>query len=123
MCKPSCMDRIRIFKLNCLHFVKGSVMVDKEVLYYIWLLIISFIGGVLNYIKRKAKGSKFSLGAFILGVVSSMFVAYLTFEIGNFYFENEKFAVALAGLAAWMGTDALVGLEEVYKKKIFKEKR
>lgn len=101
----------------------SMINIDKDILYYLWLLIISFIGGVLNYIKRKAKGNSFSLSAFLVGVVSSMFVAYLTFEIGNFYFGSEKFAVALAGLAAWMGTDALVGLEEVFRKKILEEKR
>lgn len=83
--------------------------IDKDSLYYIWLSILSLIGGTLGYIKRKSEG--FRWRAFLIGVVSSMFTAYIVYEIVFFAFESEKLSVALGGLGAWIGTDVLLKLE------------
>lgn len=94
--------------------------IDKELLYYIWLSIISLIGGILGYIKRK--NEDFRYRAFFLGVISSMFTAYVVYEIVFFIFASEKFSIALGGLGAWIGTDVLLklesGFEDMLNKKI-----
>ncbi len=96
---------------------------DKESASYVWLVAISIVGGVLNYIRNKDEDKKRSIKRFLVGMVSSMFAAYITFELVTYLSGSERVAVALGGLAAWMGTDALLALEAAYKKKITGENR
>ncbi len=89
----------------------------KEVLVYLWLLAFSFVVGILSFLKRSEK-RPFKVGAFTLGVLCSMVAGYITFEAMYYIFGNERFAIALAGVGAWMGTDTLLSLESVFKEII-----
>lgn len=89
----------------------------KEIIVYVWVFSFSLIVGVLSFFKKRSSASTpFRIGVFILGVGCSMVVGYMTFEFALYYFEKEKIAVALAGLGAWMGTDALLSFEGAFKE-------
>lgn len=98
-------------------------MIDiKEMVLYIWVFLFSLVVGVISFFKKQEKDTHFSFRSFILGVGCSMVVGYMCFEVAFFYFEKEKLAVAIAGLGAWMGTDALLELEIAFKKHLNKNK-
>lgn len=81
---------------------------------WLWLIFVSIIGGLLGLISRNdLTNLPFSkkLKALFLGVVTSMFVAYIVYELSLYIFNKEALSVAIAGLAAYMGTNALVALE------------
>lgn len=89
----------------------------KELLVYVWVFIFSLVVGVLSFFKKRSSATTpFRIGVFILGVTCSMAVGYMTFEIAYYYFEKERIAVAIAGLGAWMGTDALLSFEGAFKE-------
>lgn len=83
---------------------------------YIWLVFVGFIGGLLR-IKEKTKlancdGVLGKILCFTFGIISSVFVAYLVYEVVFFYLHSDRVAVALAGVGAWMGTDGLIQIEK-----------
>lgn len=93
----------------------------KEVLdtfgMWLWLIFISIVGGILGFLNRNDLSSlpfKTKCRSLFLGIATSMFVAYLVFEFTFFVFGKEALSVASAGLAAYMGTNALVALENVF---------
>jgi hypothetical protein len=88
----------------------------------VWLFAVAIIGGIIRLAgkKEKPQNAKQRVTEFILGLVGSVFTAYLTFEFIYGYFENVRVAVSIAGIAAWMGTDALIALKTIifeYLKK------
>lgn len=98
----------------------------EQVKVYIWLVFIGFVGGLLR-LKEKTKlsncvGIKGKIICLLFGIISSVFVAYLIYEISYFYLNSDRLAVALAGVGAWMGTDGLIQIEkallEFLKNKI-----
>lgn len=90
-------------------------MIDVEkVTLWAWLVFVALVGGLLGYIKKHGSTPATPIERtkdVLFGVAASMFVAYVTFQIGFYYLQNADVCVALAGVAAWMGTDALVALE------------
>lgn len=95
-------------------------MNKEELKIYLWMFFVSIIGGVLG-MKERAKPCKGSRCAcFFFGVIASMFVAYVSFEIAFFYFENVKFSVAISGIAAWVGTESLTSLQSIIMTEINK---
>ncbi|MFV0481345.1 MAG: phage holin family protein [Campylobacteraceae bacterium] len=84
---------------------------------WVWLIFLAIIGGTIGFLSRNDLSDmkiNEKIRALFLGIFTSMFVAYITFEIVLFLFEKEMFAVAMAGLAAYMGTNALVILENAF---------
>ncbi|MDR1008013.1 MAG: phage holin family protein [Campylobacteraceae bacterium] len=81
----------------------------------IWLLTVAIIGGALRLMSRKEKpkDARQRITEFCIGLIGSVFTAYLTFEFVYGYFENVRVAVSVAGIAAWMGTDALIALKTI----------
>lgn len=91
-----------------------------------WLLIISGIGGFLGFVNKgmdvlKGRPLWKQIYLFIVGVVSSMFIAYVCFEILEQFTQNHRLSVAISGFAAYIGTDLLVVLQAAVIDKI-KEK-
>lgn len=87
----------------------------------VWLIIVALVGGVLGLTRMKQEeDTPFveKVKRFAIGLATSMFTAYLTFELAYAYFGKENAAVAIAGLAAWMGADALITLEIFVKNYI-----
>jgi hypothetical protein len=94
--------------------------------FYAWLAIIAFTGAVVSLatknnfsgMSKKEKSAKIAAG-----ILASMFVAYIIFEITLYFVGNERLAVACAGIASYMGTDALVALGNVLLTLITKGKK
>lgn len=92
---------------------------------YIILCIVSFLAGIIGiFTKDKLKTCK-SLSSkiilFIKGMLGSMFVAYLIFELLEYLQFGTRLSVALGGFAAYMGTDALVKIESYIEKFVNKK--
>lgn len=83
---------------------------------YAWLAAVAFIGAVTGYLTKArglygaARKERFKL--FILGVTTSMFISYITYELSLYFFHANGLSVALAGLASFTGTDFAVVLEK-----------
>lgn len=92
---------------------------------YIILCIVSFVAGVVGIFTKdklqtcKSLSSKIIL--FTKGMLGSMFVAYLIFELLEYLQFGTRLSVALGGFAAYMGTDALVKIESYIEKAINKK--
>ena len=98
----------------------------NEIGLWLWLMAVSLIGGVLGFMNRNdldGKDAGEKIRALVLGVTTSMFVAYLVYELSLFMLNKESLSVAIAGLAAYIGTNALVALESAFIDWIGKIKR
>jgi len=90
-----------------------------------WLLFVAFVGGVLGLARRENANTltkKEKIKHFVIGVATSMFTAYIVFEFIYGHVDNIRIAVAVSGLAAWMGADALLGLEKIFVNLINRKK-
>lgn len=87
-----------------------------DILLYLWLIILSFISGIIGIINRhefRKKGSlKDRLYLIICGGISSIFIGYVTFEITFFYFNSQRLSIAISAFCAWSGTKVLLELED-----------
>ncbi|WP_041963454.1 phage holin family protein [Sulfurospirillum cavolei] len=90
-------------------------MNNEKLTFWAWFVFVAFIGAILGYFtKNKEPVSKVErLKGLAIGVTTSMFAAYVMFQIAFFYFQNENVSVAIAGVAAWMGADAFLTLEKI----------
>jgi hypothetical protein len=81
----------------------------------IWLFGIAMIGGALRLMQKKQMhlSAKERAVDFSVGLLGSIFTAYITFEFVYGYWDNVRVAVSVAGVAAWMGTDALIALKSI----------
>lgn len=94
---------------------------QEKLQFYLWLFGVALVGGILGYLgdeKDKSLTRAQKLRVFIVGVIGSMFTAYITFFIAFHFIPNQELCVAIAGLAAWSGTDLLLALEKKLKKMI-----
>jgi len=86
----------------------------EKIIFWAWVLFVAGVGGVLNYIKNngnKHQTKKEFICGIVIGVATSMFVAYITYNIAFYYLQSENISVAISGIAAWMGADALIALQ------------
>ncbi|EAH9150337.1 hypothetical protein C5O32_06910 [Campylobacter jejuni] len=97
----------------------------EDVFVYIVLMIVSFIAGLVGIVTKnklsRALNLKGKLALFIKGMLGSMFVAYLVFELVSYLDFGIKLSVAIGGFAAYMGTDALLKIEQLVEKLINKK--
>jgi hypothetical protein len=85
----------------------------EKIFMWFWLICISIVGAIIalltkvdfNELSKKEKVKKI-----VAGVLASVFVAYIVFEMTLYFIGSERLAVACAGIASYMGTDALVAL-------------
>jgi uncharacterized membrane protein (UPF0136 family) len=89
-------------------------MNNEKLTFWAWFLFVAIVGGFLGYITKNKRPAtrKELLRGLAIGMLISMFAAYITFKIAFFMFANEDVSVAIAGVAAWMGTDAFLTLEK-----------
>lgn len=98
----------------------------QQILQYAWICVIALIGSTVGFIVRFGKYQDFTckkkITTYILGVITSMFTAYVTYEICFYVVENDRVSVAIAGLASFAGTDLLVFMQnevfEYLKKRL-----
>lgn len=100
-------------------------MNNEKLTFWLWFLFVALIGGFLGYIAKNKRPAtrKELLRGLAIGILISMFVAYLTFKIAYFFFANEDVSVAIAGVAAWMGADAFLTLEQIILNTIGKREK
>ena len=85
---------------------------------YGWLLFVAFIGGFIGYFRKHAENDKEKtmpqkIRSACLSILTSMFIALCIYKLClEFTPIKSETAVALAGLAAFSGTDLLVTIEE-----------
>ncbi|EDP0202962.1 phage holin family protein [Campylobacter jejuni] len=89
----------------------------EDIFVYMVLMIVSFIAGLVGIVTK----NKLSKALNLKGMLGSMFVAYLVFEIVNYLNFGIKLSVAVGGFAAYMGTDALLKIEQLVEKLINKK--
>lgn len=99
------------------------IAIPEEIRQALWLVLVSFAGGVVGFVTKNSKtleGKSWRQKLWILFVsmISSMFIAYITFEIIRMFVERQGVAVAIAGFAAYMGTDILIIIQERLVEKI-----
>lgn len=94
----------------------------QEILQYLWISVIALLGSTVGFITRFGKYADFSskkkILTYVLGIITSMFTAFITFEIVLYVIGNERVAVALSGLAAFAGTDLLVFLQNEFLEHV-----
>lgn len=97
--------------------------IPEEIKQLIWLAAVSFIGGFIGFatkthktLKEKKLYQKIYL--LFISIISSMFIAYITFELIMTSIDNQRLAIALAGFAAYSGTDLLIIVQERVIEKI-----
>lgn len=99
----------------------------SEIWQWIWLFCVSFIGGAVGFITKisptlKGKPFKERITALSLGMINSMFIAYITYELLIGIIDRQGLAVALSGMAAFTGTDLLIIMQnkiiDIVKRKI-----
>ncbi|MGJ8966719.1 hypothetical protein ACI2AO_09490, partial [Campylobacter jejuni] len=76
----------------------------EDIFVYMVLMIVSFIAGLIGIVTKnklsKALNLKGKFTLFLKGMLGSMFVAYLVFEIVNYLNFGIKLSVAVGGFAA-----------------------
>ena len=87
-----------------------------EIWQWLWLFIVSFTGGVVGFITKisptlKGRSFRAKFMALCMGMINSMFIAYISYEILLSIIDKQGLAVALAGMAAFTGTDLLIILK------------
>lgn len=98
-------------------------VIPEEIKQLIWLAFVSFIGGFVGFTTRANKALKEKklyqkIYILFMSIISSMFIAYITFEVILTSINNQRLAIALAGFAAYSGTDLLIVLQEHIIEKI-----
>jgi len=76
-------------------------LLDK-VGFYFWVILVGFIGGILDYIDS---GSKKKATSVIVGIATSMFLGWIGFEMANFFIKDTRASLAICGFLAWRGTE------------------
>ncbi|MDR2100105.1 MAG: phage holin family protein [Campylobacteraceae bacterium] len=89
----------------------------EKIYLWLWLVIVALLGAIVglstkanfNGLDKKTKSKKIAAGT-----LASVFVAYITFEMTYYFFSTERFSIACAGIASYLGTDALVVLGNIF---------
>lgn len=72
---------------------------------YIWVALVGFIGGILNIGTSPHKSTGHKWLNLIVGILSSMFCGWISFEIILYAYGHERLALATCGFFAWKGAD------------------
>ena len=95
----------------------------EEIKHFFWLMVVSFVGGIVGFVTKNSKtledkNWKQKLWVLFVSMISSMFIAYITFELVRLGIDKQGVAVAISGFAAYMGTDILIIVQERLVEKI-----
>lgn len=107
--------------------IEKAFNISAEIWQWIWLFLVSFTGGVVGFITKisptlKGRSFRTKFTALCMGMINSMFIAYISYEILLSIIDKQGLAVALSGMAAFTGTDLLLITQnkiiELLKRKI-----
>ncbi|MBE2985562.1 hypothetical protein CCAL12920_00650 [Campylobacter sp. RM12920] len=90
----------------------------KEVGIYLWVFAVGLIGGLLNIGANPNKTTGHKAINFTVGVISSIFIGWVSFEVIRFIYKDSQVALAGAGFFAWKGTDWVNALTDkiIYRR-------
>ncbi len=93
--------------------IEKAFNISTEIWQWIWLFLVSFTGGVVGFITKisptlKGRSFRAKFAALCMGMINSMFIAYISYEILLSIIDKQGLAVALSGMAAFTGTDLLI---------------
>lgn len=94
-------------------------LIDSEWLTYLWVFGVSLWGGLVSFFERK--NEPFSWVRLFAHLLSSSFAGMMTFYICQYGHIAEPLTGALCGVAAHMGTPALLRMK-IIKQFLEKEK-
>jgi len=76
------------------------------------LAVISFIAGVIGLINRAEHKTKEGLkdkSLFLFfGGISSILIGFIAYEISFYFYNNQRFSLAISAFCAWLGTRLLL---------------
>lgn len=107
--------------------IEKAFNLPAELWQWLWLFFVSFTGGVVGFITKisptlKGRSFKAKFAALCMGMINSMFISYISYEILLSIIDKQGLAVALSGMAAFTGTDLLIITQnkiiELLKRKI-----
>lgn len=95
---------------------------DYDFWVYLWVLGVSSIGGVVNFVRnlRAGKTRPFNFIEFIGEIVTSGFVGLLTFWLCEWAKFPPLLAAPLIGITGHMGSRAMFMLEQIAERKFGK---
>lgn len=89
----------------------------RELLPYLTTIALSAWGGTVNYLASLRKtGQKFSFWRFVSEVVIASFAGVVTFFLCKHTSISDTMTAALVAISGHMGTRAIYGLENIYKR-------
>ena len=78
----------------------------KEYLYLFWVLVVGAIGGILGLLDENGNPrNRRTLRALLAGVLTAMFLCWITFVVANHFIHDIEFSLAIGGVVAFMGGD------------------
>lgn len=78
----------------------------KEYLYLFWVLVVGAIGGILGLLDENGNPrNRRTLRALSAGVLTAMFLCWITFAVANHFIRDIEFSLAIGGVVAFMGGD------------------
>lgn len=100
-------------------------MIDKDPtsyswITYAWVLVVSALGGIANYIRKVKAGREFSIMEVVGDIVISAFAGVLTFWICELGGMPPLATAAFVGIAGHMGSRAIALLEDRIKRRFGK---
>ncbi len=109
------------------YMIEKAFDLSSEIWQWVWLFFVSFAGGVIGFITKisptlKGRPFRAKIAALCMGMINSMFIAYISYEILLSIIDRQGLAVALSGMAAFTGTDLLIIMQnkiiELLKRKV-----
>ncbi len=91
-----------------------------SLLTYVWILLISVWGGLINYYQKIKNGNvaRFSIVEFIGELVTSAFAGVMTFYLCEAAGVPSVLTAGLVGIAGHMGSRTIYIFERILQKKL-----
>ena len=85
---------------------------------YLWVFLMSFLGGTVNHFVKYQNGGKMSLVGWMIDVVISGFVGVVTFFFCEYAGFPQILTAAIIGVTSHQGTRGLVLISKMLSKKV-----
>ena len=79
---------------------------EKEYWCLLWVLLVGLIGGILGLLDENGRlRNRRTMRALLAGVLTAMFLCWVTFAIVNHFMHDLQLSLAVGGIIAFMGGD------------------
>jgi hypothetical protein len=98
-------------------------MFDENYMIYVWVALISIVGGTAQHIRKIKQGiiQRFSFSEWFGDIFISAFVGYMTYNLCMHYNVSMELTAFFIGISSHLGTRAIILLEEIIYQSV-KEK-